>query len=296
MNIKSTFPKKKTHWIDRLIIFVAFMGGFLLSTTVYSNDPIKKEIYTAQKSDEEAPRLVLEENLVRIDQEASTEVLQDSIRQRGASYDEKPLDPIDDHVLWGLDFSPNSQAITIKIHLEENQRNSELPLEISFIPDEQCEFGDGRACIYPLSDRYGNPIILASIHSGVGREAEAFRNFIEGTGFNQAHYPLAQVIKNVQSLEDSTIQILQEGQVLTGLELISILRVPPEHLDAYMALPVEQILDFAIDITDADPETFNQSLLIFETCGWQLPDEDPIEGHTVTSSSVYLGIIGLTSP
>ena len=132
------------------------------------------------------------------------------------------------------------------------------------------------------------------MHSGVGGEAEAFRNFLEGTGFNQGYYKLAQVTKNAQSLAGSTVQISQGGQVRTGLELISILRIPPEYLDAYMALPVEKILSFAVEITGIDPAIFNQALVIFETCGWQLPDEDLIEGHTVTSSSVYLGIIGLT--
>jgi hypothetical protein len=117
---------------------------------------------------------------------------------------------------------------------------------------------------------------------------------LEGTGFNRALHKLERVNKNVQSTVGSPVVLEQGSHELTGLELIAILRIPPEYLDAYMALPVEQILLFAVEINGVDPEIFDQTLLIFETCGWQLPDENPIEGHTVTSSSVYLGIIGVT--
>ena len=293
MKDKDIFIEKKHHWIDRLIFFVAFMGGVLLSTTVYSDRPTNNEGFISPKVDDDSITLVLEENLVRMDRVATKEVLQESLRQRAGSSVEADLDPMDEYLLWGLDFSPTSQPISIKIYAEKNQGDRDLPIEISFIPDEHCEFGDGSACIYPLHDSTGKQIILASVHSGVGGEAEAFRDFLEGTGFNQGYYQLAQVTRNSQSLQGSAVEISQAGQMHTGLQLIKILRIPPEHLDAYMALPVERTFSFAVEINGVDPEIFDQTLLIFETCGWQLPDEDPIDGHTITSSSVYLGIIGL---
>jgi len=155
MKNETHFIEKKHHWIDRLIIFVAFMGGFLLSTTVYSNRPTNKEGFIAPEADDESSTLVSEENLVRVDREATKEVLQESIIQIGASSDEPLPAPMDDHILWDIDFSPNTQRISIKIQQEESQRESDFPIEISFIPDEHCEFGDGRACIYPLSDSSG---------------------------------------------------------------------------------------------------------------------------------------------
>ena len=231
MKDKDIFIEKKHHWIDRLIIFVAFMGGAFLSTTVYSDRPTNKEGFTAPKVDDDSAMLVLDENLVWVDREATKEVLQESLRQRAGSSVEADLDLIDEYLLWGLDFSPTSQPISIKIYAEKNQGDRDLPIEISFIPDEHCEFGDGSACIYPLHASSGKQIILASVHSGVGGDAEAFRDFLEGTGFNQGYYQLAQVRRNAQSLQGSAVEMSQAGQKYTELQLINILRIPPEHLD-----------------------------------------------------------------
>jgi hypothetical protein len=291
-NNRTRFDKKR-HWIDRLIVFCAFLGGFLLSASIYSEAASIKVTPLAKKADQETSELILEQALNKRDKDNQEQILESELIQRGVTVDAEAPNSGDPSSLWGVDFSPGSQPMTIKILPKEDQYHGELPLVITFLPDQHCEFGDGRACIYPLASSTGEKIILASIHSGVGGEAEAFRNMLEGTGFNRALYKLERVNKNVQSIIGSSVVLEQGSHELIGLELIAILRIPPEHLDTYMALPIEHVLDFATEITGADAGIFNQDLLIFETCGWQLPDEAPIEGHPYTSSSIYLGVIGL---
>ena len=276
----------------QFIGFCAFIAGFLLSSMVYSEPQIIDEKRTEEGVVEPSLDLILEETLIRLDQAPPEEPRQDFNEDGDDEFIKSTPKLWHAELLWGVDFTAGHHPVTIEIYAEENRRNIDLPIKISFLPDEHCEFGEGRACIYPFSTSPSNQILLASVHSGVGAAAEAFRHYLEGTGFNQGQYNLSQVTKHADSLEGSAVQLLQGAQKVTGLEVISVLRIPPESLDAYMALPVEEIIPFAIQVTGIDPDVFDQSLLIFETCGWQLPDEDPVEGHTVTSSSVYLGIIG----
>jgi hypothetical protein len=290
-NHRTCFDKKH-HWIDRLIVFCAFLGGFLLSASMFLEPTSNKATPLAKNAGQETSELVLGQALIKREKDSKDQILESELIQRTAITDVEVPKNSNPYLLWGVDFSPVSQPMGIKIYPKEDQYHGELPLAITFLPDKHCEFGDGRACIYPLQSPTGEKIILASIHSGVDGEAEAFRNMLEGTGFNRALHKLERVNKNVQSTVGSPVVLEQGSHELTGLELIAILRIPPEHLDTYMALPIEHVLGFAIEITGADAGIFDQDLLIFETCGWQLPDEAPIEGHPYTSSSIYLGIIG----
>lgn len=191
----------------------------------------------------------------------------------------------------GIDFSSNGSLITIQIKPTDNTIISAQPVEISFLPGEHCIFGDGHACMYEFLSSDLSRVIFASVHSGVGGEGENFRNFVEGTGINQGLHSTYKVTQNIESLFGSQITISQGTTALTELSLIAIARIPPEHLEAYMALPIEKTLDYAIENNLLDPEILNQDLFVFETCGWRLPDEDDRPGFSSTTYSIYLGVI-----
>ena len=196
-----------------------------------------------------------------------------------------------DHVVEGIHFEPGEQQITIKITPTGDRGNSSKPLEISFLPGEQCVFGDGQACIYTYLSSYGSQIILVSLHSGMGGEGEGFRDLIEGTGFNQGLYTAEQVSMNVQTFTGAGITLLQGDIVVNGYELMGIARIPPQRLATYLALPVEETLDFAVEHQLLDPETLKENLLVIETCGWRLPGESWAPGVSDTSGSIYLGLV-----
>jgi hypothetical protein len=176
---------------------------------------------------------------------------------------------------------------------EKVQFNEDASISISFLPGDHCEFGDGHACIYEYISSAGKQIIMVSVHSGGGAEAEALRNFLEGTGFFQGAHTPEQVRSKMQSLVGSAISIEQGEMVLDALSLIAFIRVPPAHFDAYMALPVEQTLDYALELMQLDPSVLDQDLLVFETCGWKLPGEEAVAGLNYTSNAIYLGLVQL---
>jgi hypothetical protein len=89
----------------------------------------------------------------------------------------------------------------------------------------------------------------------------------------------------------SQITITQGATTLSGLTLIAIVRVPPQHMATYLGLPIEKTLEFALDISQIDPSILNQDLFVIETCGWKLPNESPIPGTANTNFAVYLGIV-----
>ena len=190
-----------------------------------------------------------------------------------------------------IDTSPDGGQIIIQITTTENLVHSESMVEIAFLPGEQCNFGDGKACVYGFSIDNNNKAIISSVHSGMNGEGEMFRNLVEGTGINQALYTTDQVTKNIQSLIGSQVIIKQGDMEITELALAAIVRIPPNEIETYLALPIEQTLAFAIEITGMSEELLSQDLFIIETCGWRLPDEDQNLNSPHTMSSIYLGII-----
>jgi len=190
-----------------------------------------------------------------------------------------------------IDFSPYGSLVTVQISPTTTSSPAEPPVEIHFYPSDQCQFGDGGACIYEFSTGQGSRVSIASLHSGAGGEAESFRDLIEGTGFNQALYSSDQVNQNIHDLLGSQITITQGATTLSGLTLIAIVRVPPQHMATYLGLPIEKTLEFALDISQIDPSILNQDLFVIETCGWKLPNESPIPGTANTNFAVYLGIV-----
>ncbi|MBE0408139.1 MAG: hypothetical protein IBX69_00220 [Anaerolineales bacterium] len=194
-----------------------------------------------------------------------------------------------------IDFSPGSLRVTIRILPEDSLLSSGKPVEISFLPGGECIFGDGQGCVYTFSASTGRQVIFTSVHSGVGGEGEKFRSVIEGTGINQGLYTTVQVNHNAQMITGAGISLLQGSVEITGLELIAVARIPPQHLGAYMTLPVEKTLDFAVAIGVLNPAILVQDLLVFETCGWRLPGETEVSGFGDTTGSVYLGVVRIAN-
>ena len=191
-----------------------------------------------------------------------------------------------------IDFSKKGQPITVLISPQENNSQPFAAVSISFQPAHQCDFGDGQACIYQFESSTAKSVIFASVHSGVGGEAQELRNLIEGTGINQALFTKKQVKKNIQSIAGSKVSLTQSKGGIEGLQVAAILRVAPEHLEEYLDLPVEKSFDYAMQLSGIDPDSLNQNLFVLETCGWQLPDEVNLAGFPNTTGSIYLVVIG----
>lgn len=192
--------------------------------------------------------------------------------------------------LQEIDISPTGEKISIIIVREEGKEPLGSELTISFLPGEQCHFGDGRACMYKFDDSNDNNVILASVHSGMGGEGESFRDFIEGTGINHGLFSTDQVAKNIQSITNSEIHINQGETIINGLVLHDIVRIPPAFIEKYLSLPVDQTLTLIDEITGRNLGFFNQDLFILETCGWRLPDENHHSDYPNSMQSIYLGI------
>lgn len=127
---------KKHLWIDRLIVFCAFLGGFLLSASMFSEPASNKATPLAKKADQEVSELVLEQALNKRDKHSKDQFLESELIQRGAITDVEAPNNSDPYLLWGVDFSPGSQPMTIEILPEEDQYYGELPLVITFLPDQ----------------------------------------------------------------------------------------------------------------------------------------------------------------
>lgn len=192
-----------------------------------------------------------------------------------------------------VDFSPGAAKLTLRIFPDRDVINVDQPVDVSFIPGDRCVFGDGRACIYQFRSSSGGTVIFASVHSGLGAEAEKFRDLVEGTGINRAFYNEGQILDRMQTLAGARVAVSQGETQIEGLALSTVVRIPPEHMTAYMQTPVEKVLDYAIKIGVLDPGLLSQNILVFETCGWRLPGEGPVPGVPDTSTAVYLGLIGL---
>jgi hypothetical protein len=190
----------------------------------------------------------------------------------------------------GVDFSRNDQRIRILIYPPDERVNGGRPLSIRFAPGESCEYRDHRACVTSFLEDEITPVTFVTVHSGIGGEAEDFRQAVEGMGWEQAAFSLRQIRENLQALEGAQVTIIQGKRRTEGLTLAALRRVPPARLEAYFTAPVENALDFApgLEILAQTPAT---PLLVFETCGWQLAEEAWAEGVTPSSASIYLGVI-----
>jgi hypothetical protein len=193
---------------------------------------------------------------------------------------------------YGIDFG-SPQRVTIEIIPLDAQVNKGKPIKISFMPGERCEFGDRHACTYAYKPTNTGNVIVVTVHSGMGGEAQRFRAALEGTGINRAGYPLKKVNANLQSLAGAAVVISQGEHVVESVQMTAVTRIPARALKRYFRASLAEILEVAADLDPGigglvDPD---QPQIVLETCGWKMPGEDGSENVSDTTGSVYLGII-----
>lgn len=193
----------------------------------------------------------------------------------------------------GIDFSNTRQRIVLTIYPDDDSVNNGEPIIIPFFPGRYCEFGKKTACVTAYKTNELGNVLLVSVHSGVGGEAQRLRNAIEGTGINQAKFDLEKVINKLDALNGSSVSILQDGKEITGLKLVATSRIPAKSIADYFNAPVTEALSLSAGI---DPDILEyvdpfRPQLVIETCGWKMRGEPWAEEVTPTTASVYLGII-----
>jgi hypothetical protein len=197
---------------------------------------------------------------------------------------------------YGFDLSDTSQTVRLSIMQRNASLNFGHALELAFRPGWPCEFGDQRAC---LSLHGGGRWLLATVHSGIGGEAEALRRALEGTGLNQAAFSLETVQSLLDSLPGTPVYLWQGGDRAgerASLQVLAAVRIPAGKVEAYYRLPVDAALARAAEDNPSLAQALSsgQPLLIIETCGWRHPQDPRVPGLPDTSASVYLVVIGGT--
>lgn len=283
----SFFPQHRKACV--LILFL-LIGGLLIYPAAHLI-PIMTNIITGKlsKSINPTESVIILDTLTE-DEPQSINVFLPLVRVSNQEHEKLlPENQLDSH-LNAIDISPTGKRITINMHQKDNVSLSGVQVEISFLPGEQCIFGDGRACMYDFKIPNHNRVILASLHSGIGAEGEIFRDFIEGTGLNHGLYTTDQVNANIDSFISSEILISQGATEITGLVLQKIIRIPSAYIEPYLSLPVDQTIAYAQEITNLNLEVNNQELFVLETCGWRLPDEKHFSEYPNSMQSIYLAI------
>ena len=212
------------------------------------------------------------------------------IIQNESFSEDQQVETWDKGALSSFDFSPNSSPIKVAF-LPKNGNDAEKLVEVLFLPGSQCIYGDGQACIFAFHLQNQTQVIFASVHSGMDGEGEPFRNMIEGTGINRGLFTPFQVEDNMASIAGSQVVIKQGDLALQNLELTAIARIPPAFVEAYLALPIESTLEYAIEIGVLNPELLRGEVFILETCGWQLPGEEANANYPSSAQSIYLGVV-----
>ena len=192
-----------------------------------------------------------------------------------------------------FDFKYDSQPVTIVIEPEMKFDHAGKNVEISFLPGNHCAFGEGYGCVYKFLTPNEKHVTFVSVHSGLGGEGDDLRNLLEGTGINQGLFKPDQVLNVAKSLIGSEIRIEQGDRKISDLTLSRVIRIPPEYVETYTALPVEDTLEYAVKVASLDRTILNDNLMVIETCGWRLPGEEEIAGLNDMSYSVYLVIVSL---
>jgi hypothetical protein len=194
---------------------------------------------------------------------------------------------------YGIDFNDSTQRVRIKIYPPDQNVNGGNPIVISFYPGAVCKLGDGKACIHSYRSLRGGDTTYITAHSGLGGEANAFRNALEGTGFDRARYSLEQVQEKLRLLEGAEVTISQGDMDVSGLRLVSAGRVPSEHIQSYMSASFADGLRLAAQLNPSLTGAVYPALpqIVLETCGWRIPGEDLAPGSTSTAASIYLGVI-----
>jgi hypothetical protein len=290
MKPRLIFAKLRQYWWFLMIISSITFGGILIKPA-FRLLPIFLKVTSLKLEQVEDELRGIEEKFPSVIQVDTHYYFLPFIAldepQTQISQQEKPRYSL----LNAIDFSPTGAEITIVIEPNEDAKKSGKPVKISFTPDEHCIYGDGNACIYHFLLSNQSKVIFVSVHSGLGGEGEPFRNLVEGTGLNQGLYTSSQVSQISQTLAGSEVTVNQGNTKINGLELTIIARIPPESLETYLTLPVEQTLTYGMELGILSPQIFNSNVLVIETCGWQLPGDLQNPNYPKTTQSIYLGII-----
>jgi hypothetical protein len=198
----------------------------------------------------------------------------------------------------GLNFEPGQSRITLNIFPPDDRVNQGQAIRMSFLPGETCMFSDGYGCIHTFQNQAGGRIIFITLHSGVGGEAESFRHAVEGTSLGRAGFSLTKTLTNLNALIGAKASIVQSGLEDHTLALLWASRLPASLVEPYYGRPVREALTFA---AQHDPsleiiETTTKTLIVFETCGWRILEEEWPVGQPETSGAVYIGVIGISQP
>jgi hypothetical protein len=192
-----------------------------------------------------------------------------------------------------INFQDPFQRIRIRITPPDRRVNRGKPILISFYPAQTCLFGDQRGCVTEYQNSSGIQNVLVSVHSGVGGEGQAFRHALEGTTYTGAKLSLKQIRANLAHLAGAAVTIEQGDRLVSGLTLLVVQRIPPAGAGAYFDAPIQSALAQGAGFNPALNNYLDtgRPLLIFETCGWQVPGEALKKGANSTSASVYFGVI-----
>jgi hypothetical protein len=179
-----------------------------------------------------------------------------------------------------------TQPVRLVIAPRADSFNRGRALSLAFQPGWPCQYSDQRAC---FSRQGGGQWLLASVHSGIGGDAEDLRRTLEGMGLNQAAVPLETIQRALDELSGSTVS-MQQGQISADLRVLAAARIPAQQVDEYYRLPVEQAFALAAQHNPALADVLAQArpLLVLETCGWRHPADPPAPGLSDTSASIYL--------
>ncbi len=130
-----------------------------------------------------------------------------------------------------------------KVHLvlyPDQSVNAGQSIEMTFFPAQDCPYGTGTACI---SQHRSGQVILLTIHSGIGGEAEAFRQAVESTSLYGAGFTGEQIQTNLASLQNIPVQMSLGAGDMSELEMAAVARVPGVDLEQYFELPYDEALE-----------------------------------------------------
>lgn len=194
---------------------------------------------------------------------------------------------------YGIDFGAGQERIIVTITPSDQRVNRGEPIFIPFYPSHYCEFGDKTGCVTTYQSDRGGKIIFVSVHSGVGGQAQGFRNAIEGTGINTAGYDLEKVQNKLSSLNGAQITIRQGDEVVNGFRIVGTSRIPASLVGDYLSVPATGGLEFASGLDPAMAGFVNPDTpqLVIETCGWKMRGEPGTEEVAPTTASIYLVVI-----
>jgi len=116
---------------------------------------------------------------------------------------------------------------------------------------------------------------------------------LEGTGFDQAGFPLSQVKKNLQAIVGSPVTISQHDKKVNQYKVVAAVRLPANRVREYINTPINYALAYAAKFNpDLQPYIHPTSpIIVLETCGWRMPGERSSSNVSDTSASIYLIIL-----